>query len=1140
MKEHDTDQDILKQLEALRQKNAELEIANKQSTWAEVRLQNEKERLQRYLDFAGEIIVVLDKKGVVLSINKKGSEILGYKQNEVIGKNWFDNFIPKRLRSEVKEVFSKTITGSFGNSEYYENPVLIKNKGERIIRWHNAYLKDDGGVISLSTGQDITERKLTEQRLEEINKCFLSFGQDPALNIMNLTKFCGRLLKGDCALYNRLEANQMLCTIGKWKAPSGYDPVDKAQGHICYDVIKKGSSDVLIFRDLDKTLYSKTDPNVVKYNLKTYVGIAVKLGPLNIGALCVVYKRDFVPSEEDKNLMKIIASAIGIEEERQRAEEARVQNLEFYRGLVKTSPDAIFLHDSEGKIIMANERTASLFGLGQKGDLIGKNFFNLVLSKEKPKAKEDLRKAKKKGYLINQEYTLYKDNGKTFKSEINTSVIKNIKGSPEAIMRVVRDITERKKAEESLRNSEHFLSDIFMSIQDGISILDKNYNILQVNQTMEKWYSHSMPLVGKKCYEAYHCRNKRCKVCPTREALKTKRTSVKIVPLEDSSKITGWLELHSFPLVDQDTKKVTGVIEYVRDITERKEMEEALKKSEQEFRLTFEHAKDAIFWADPKTGIILRCNKAAEKLLEKNREEIIGKHQTTLHPPSRRKYYLKYFKHHVKEKQVFDDEGEIITKSGKIKPVHITATVTPIDGKIIMRGIFRDVTELKKAERDLLFSKNVFDNTKDAVFCIKSTGSIFYVNPAASTLLGYTQKELLSMNISNIDVNFPKRVWHSRWKEMQKKKTASLESRYRTKEGEIFPVEISANYTESMGQTFTIAIVRDITERERIEDVLRRSEQEKAVILSSVSELVAYHDKKMRLVWVNKAAEKNIGLPLDKIIGRYCHEMWHKCKVSCKTCPVKKAFISGMSEAKEISSSDGKVWSVRGYPVKNKKGKVVGMVEVSSDITAKRTMEQERQRGIDRLRRVLEETVVALAATAERRDPYTAGHQRRVAQLATAIAAELHLSEEKIEGIRMASIIHDVGKVYVPSEILSKPSRLTELEFNIIKTHPQIGYEILKPVEFPWPVAEIVLQHHEKINGSGYPGGLSDKDILIEAKVLTVADVVEAMASHRPYRAALGIGRALKEITQNKGILYDAKVVDACLRVFKRRKFKFK
>lgn len=198
---------------------------------------------------------------------------------------------------------------------------------------------------------------------------------------------------------------------------------------------------------------------------------------------------------------------------------------------------------------------------------------------------------------------------------------------------------------------------------------------------------------------------------------------------------------------------------------------------------------------------------------------------------------------------------------------------------------------------------------------------------------------------------------------------------------------------------------------------------------------------------------------------------------------------------------------------------------------------EERRRSTDKLVRAMEATIEAMALTVEMRDPYTAGHQRRVTVLAVALAKELDLSEAEINGIRVAGIVHDIGKIQIPAEILSKPGRLTELEFSLIKNHPSAGHEILKSVEFPWPVAQIVLQHHERMDGSGYPSGMSGNDILLEARILSVADVVEAMASHRPYRPALGIGQALGEIWKNKGILYDSKVVDACSKLFCEKDF---
>jgi putative nucleotidyltransferase with HDIG domain len=209
------------------------------------------------------------------------------------------------------------------------------------------------------------------------------------------------------------------------------------------------------------------------------------------------------------------------------------------------------------------------------------------------------------------------------------------------------------------------------------------------------------------------------------------------------------------------------------------------------------------------------------------------------------------------------------------------------------------------------------------------------------------------------------------------------------------------------------------------------------------------------------------------------------------------------------------------------------------DIVRRKQTEEELQNTLDKLQEVMGGIIQAMATTIETRDPYTAGHQRRVAHLASTIASEMGLSEDKLVGIRTAGALHDLGKISVPAEILSKPSRLIETEFSLIQRHCQVGFEILQEIGFPWPVAQTVLQHHERMDGSGYPQSLSGEDILLEARVLSVADVVEAMASHRPYRAALGIDKALEEILENRGKLYDPEVADACLRLFSTNAFQF-
>lgn len=202
-----------------------------------------------------------------------------------------------------------------------------------------------------------------------------------------------------------------------------------------------------------------------------------------------------------------------------------------------------------------------------------------------------------------------------------------------------------------------------------------------------------------------------------------------------------------------------------------------------------------------------------------------------------------------------------------------------------------------------------------------------------------------------------------------------------------------------------------------------------------------------------------------------------------------------------------------------------------------RRLRADHQRALERLERTMEATVQAVATTLELRDPYTAGHERRVSHLAVAIGRELGLGEDELRGIHLAGLVHDIGKIRIPVEILTKPTRLSDVEYRLLKEHPGAGYEILKDIDFPWPIADMVRQHHERIDGSGYPLGLAGEQILLGARILAVADVVEAMASSRPFRPALGVDVALAEVARNSGRIYDTRVVDACLRLFGEKRY---
>jgi PAS domain S-box-containing protein len=328
------------------------------------------------------------------------------------------------------------------------------------------------------------------------------------------------------------------------------------------------------------------------------------------------------------------------------------------------------------------------------------------------------------------------------------------------------------------------------------------------------------------------------------------------------------------------------------------------------------------------------------------------------------------------------------------------------------------------------------------------------------------------------------------------------------------------------------------------EEALRRSEEKYRTILDSIGDGYYETDLAGNFTFFNDALCRIWNYPKEELIGMNSR-VYADQETSRKIYLAHKNTYQTGSPGRlidyEIICKDGVRKHIQSSftLLRDATGQAIGFRGLVRDITELKKLEHERQESLDRLRKSLGATVRAMSLTVETRDPYTAGHQRRVADLAYAIAMEMKLDENLSDGLRMAGAIHDLGKLSIPAEILTKPTKLTHIEFEIVKTHSQAGYDILKDIDFPWPIARIVLEHHERINGSGYPRHLKKDEILLESKILTVADVVEAMASHRPYRPSLGIAPALQEIAKNKEILYDADIVNICLKLFEEKRFRF-
>jgi PAS domain S-box-containing protein/putative nucleotidyltransferase with HDIG domain len=452
--------------------------------------------------------------------------------------------------------------------------------------------------------------------------------------------------------------------------------------------------------------------------------------------------------------------------------------------------------------------------------------------------------------------------------------------------------------------------------------------------------------------------------------------------------------------------------------------------------------------------------------------------------------------------------------------------------------------QLREAEEKY---RSIFENAVEGIYQSLPDGRLITANPALADMLGYNSPEDLLATVPDMDrihVDGNRRSEFNGQMEAQSI-VKYFESQVYCKDGSIIWVMENARVVHhSSGAMLCYeGSVHDVTDRKLAEENFFRERSMVDRIMKTSPAGITVVDRKGHLTFANARAEQIFGMDAQKIRQHTYHsDAWKM--VDFDGNPLSRdqqPFMQVRSTGKPVygvrhalkKPDGGMIYlSINCGPFFDESGRIDGVVFTVDDITEQKHAEESLSQSYRKLKKTLDDMIRAMSIIVETRDPYTAGHQLRVANLAAAIAGTMGLSEEQSYGIKMAAIIHDIGKIYVPAEILSKPTALNPIEFDMIKQHADIGHQILRTIEFPYPVAEIVRQHHERLDGSGYPQGIRGNEILLEAKILAVSDVVEAMASHRPYRPALGLEKALEEISRNKGRFYDVQVVEACQKLF--------
>ena len=982
------------------QKSKPVQTRKKQATDSKAReeiknlrhaLQKSEENFQAIVNNIEDGYYESNLAGSITFFNNSLCRIAGRTKKEIMGLN-YRQYVSEKTAKEMYAVYNKVYTTGRGIKNFmYE---LYTKKGEsKFIETSITLIKDRKGNKIGFQGivRDITDRKIAEDAMQKRDERYRTILEDIEDEYFELD------MAGNFTFVNDSLVRYLGYPKTELIGMSFQKCCDKAFGHKIKELFKEVSRKGTPFKNIEVSLIAN-DGSIRHTEIS--------------GAL--------MRSDEGKPAgFRLISRDIT---ERKKEEDR-------YRILMENIEEGYFELDLQGNITFVNDAHSIKLGYTRE-EIIGMSFQRYMTESMAKMARKIYVKIYKTGQPARYEIEYNKKNGDKHYCEVSASVINDARGNPIGFRGISLDISGRKQMEEDLREREEKYKTILDNIEDGYYEIDLAGNFTFFNDSMCRiWGYPREELMGmnnrqysekenaKKLFETYN------QVYLT--GVPTKAFDWQIIRKDGSI-----VHIEASAVLRKDSAgNKTGFMGIVRDITDRKHVEEQLRQNQFFLIKSQEVAQIGSYQVDSRTGRWI-SSSTLDKILgiDENYQKTAQGWFSIIHPDERKD--IKRFMYEtikVHRKHSFDIELRIVRQNDEQERwVQAKAELTyDQDGNAItMIGTIQDITDRKRMEDEILESehryRSIIENAQEGIFQASTDTKRISVNNAFAYILGYDSPQDVYNCISDVSRQ----------------------------------------------------VVVDPHEFQKVREILRRD----GSIKSYETQL---YRKDKNLIWVSMSITA----------------------------------------------------------IQDNKGGVVyhGIVE---DITPKKKLEQERQASLLSLRKSLGATIKAMSATVEARDPYTAGHQRRVSDLARSIATEMNLSRDQIDCIRLAGIIHDLGKISVPSEILTKPTRLSNLEFELIRTHSEAGYSILKDIDFPWPIARIVLEHHERIDGSGYPNKLKADELLLESKIISIADVVEAISSNRPYRPAVGIHAALEEIEKNKGILYDRAAADACLRLFREKHYK--